>query len=112
MLVGDVLRVAAASLRHGSLVLLGDEEAALPPNVVGTVHVGDETRRRGDALRLLRVKTSRKFICDRGLSKRHAAASYARAASCALRNVPRPGRTSPDHISAEYQPLGRSRTVR
>ena len=53
MLVGDVLRVAMAPLRHGSLVLLGDEEAALPPSVVGTVHVRDETRRRGDALRLL-----------------------------------------------------------
>ena len=53
MLVSDVLRVATAPLRHGSLVLLDEEEAALPPSVVGTVEVGDETRRRGDALRLL-----------------------------------------------------------
>ena len=112
MLVGDVLRVATAPLRHGSLVLLGDEEAALLPHVVRTILVGDETRRRATRCACSHVKTSRKFICDRGLSKRHAAASYARAASCVLRNVPRPSRTSPGRISAEYQPLGRSRTPR
>ena len=42
-----------APLRHGPLVLLGGEEAALPPSVLRTVLVRDKTRRRGDVLRLL-----------------------------------------------------------
>ena len=53
VLCHDVLRVAPAPLRHGSLVLLGDEEAALPPTVLRTVLVRDKTRRRGEILRLL-----------------------------------------------------------
>ena len=52
-LVGDVLRVAPAPLRHGPLVLLGDEEAALPLGVLSTVLRRVQTRRRGDVERLL-----------------------------------------------------------
>ncbi|XP_044361886.1 protein NRT1/ PTR FAMILY 8.2-like [Triticum aestivum] len=81
VLGGDVLRVALAPLCHGSLVLLGDEEAALQPDVVCTVLVRDQTRRRAARCACSRVKMSQKFIYDGGLCKRHAAASYARAAS-------------------------------
>jgi len=52
-LIGDVLRVAPAPLRHGPLVLLCDEEAALPPSMLRTFLVRDKTRRRGDVLHLL-----------------------------------------------------------
>ncbi|KAE8812958.1 hypothetical protein D1007_10056 [Hordeum vulgare] len=48
LLVGDVLRVAPAPLRHDLLILLGDEEAALPRSVLRTVLCGVYTRRRGD----------------------------------------------------------------
>ena len=108
-LVGDVLRVATAPLRHGSLVLLGDEEAAAAPSVVGTVHVGDETRRRGDALRLL----TREDVPEVHLRPGPVQAPRRRVVHAGrLVRAPERPEAEPVRISAEYQPLGHSRMPR
>ena len=84
LLVGDVLRVALAPLRHDPLVLLGNEEAALP---LGVLRTSSAVFRRGRGARLRAcwsVYTSWKLIWPRGRPRRHAAVSYARAASRAV----------------------------
>jgi hypothetical protein len=61
--------------------VLGDEQAALRLAMKVPVLLRDEVRLWREELRFLEDSVSGKFICRRGRPMRHAAASYARAAS-------------------------------
>ena len=58
--------MALAPLRHDPLVLLGDEEAALPLGVLRTVFRRVQTRQRGEVERLLeRVHILKVYLAAR-----------------------------------------------